>query len=77
MLGAAEPTDVSVEYTGQVLTIEDIEAEQKTWYDPEKVDLEYSSSEMLDANTYQVTAKIKDELAADWCLEESLAKGRV
>ena len=64
-LELAEPTDVTVEYTGQSLTIADVSAEQKAWYDSEKIDLEYPSGGMIDAKTYTITAKIKDNLAAN------------
>ena len=34
-------------------------------YNSDKIDLEYPTSGMVDAGTYQVTAKIKESLAAD------------
>ncbi|MDE5616698.1 MAG: hypothetical protein K2I78_02795, partial [Clostridia bacterium] len=40
LLGAVEPTDVSVEYTGETLTLADVSAEQKGWYNADKIDLE-------------------------------------
>ncbi|MDE7337168.1 MAG: hypothetical protein K2N32_03545, partial [Clostridia bacterium] len=65
LLGLTEPTDVTAEYTGETLTLADVSAEQKGWYNADKIDLEYPSGGMVDAKTYTVTAKIKDTLAAD------------
>ncbi|MDE7337366.1 MAG: hypothetical protein K2N32_04555, partial [Clostridia bacterium] len=50
---------------GETLTLADVSAGQKGWYNAEKIDLEYPSGGMVDAKTYTVTAKIKDTLAAD------------
>ncbi|MDE5616989.1 MAG: hypothetical protein K2I78_04295, partial [Clostridia bacterium] len=64
-LGVAEPTNVTAEYTGETLTLADVSTEQKSWYDSEQIELEYPADGMVDAKTYTVTAKIKDDLAAD------------
>ncbi len=65
VLGLVEPTDISIGYTGENLTIANAPDEQKSWYNSDKIDLEYPTSGMVDAGTYQVTAKIKESLAAD------------
>ncbi|MDE5617064.1 MAG: hypothetical protein K2I78_04670, partial [Clostridia bacterium] len=38
--GLAEPTDITTEYTGETLTLADVSAEQKGWYNADKIDLE-------------------------------------
>ncbi|MDE6550975.1 MAG: hypothetical protein K2M44_05715, partial [Clostridia bacterium] len=58
-----EPTDVSVEYKGTSLTIDDIAAEQKSWYNADKVNVTYEK-EIKDAGTYKAKAEIKAEIAA-------------
>ncbi|MDE7337593.1 MAG: hypothetical protein K2N32_05700, partial [Clostridia bacterium] len=60
VLGVAEPNDVAVEYTGENQTIANVSTEQKSWYNSGKIILEYPSGGMVDAKTYTVTAKIKD-----------------
>ncbi|MDE6549946.1 MAG: hypothetical protein K2M44_00355, partial [Clostridia bacterium] len=59
-----EPTDVTVEYKGSALTLDDVAAEQKSWFNPEKLSITYDS-EIKDAGTYKVKAEIKADLAAD------------
>ncbi len=69
----AEPTDVSVEYKGTTLTLDDVADEQKTWFDADKISIDYASAvgsdgganAILDADTYRVKAEIKADLAAD------------
>ncbi|MDE6550384.1 MAG: hypothetical protein K2M44_02630, partial [Clostridia bacterium] len=60
----AEPADVTVEYKGAPLTLDDVAAEQKSWFNPEKLSITYDS-EIKDTGTYRVKAEIKPELAAD------------
>ncbi|MDE6550293.1 MAG: hypothetical protein K2M44_02165, partial [Clostridia bacterium] len=60
----AEPTDVTVEYKGSALTLDDIAAEQKKWFNAQQLSITYDS-EIKDAGTYKVKAEIKAELAAD------------
>ncbi len=59
-----EPTDVSVEYKGTTVTLDDVADDQKQWYDPEEVNITYSS-DIKDVGTYSVKAEIKAELIAD------------
>ena len=60
----AEPTDVSVEYKGTTLILDDIADEQKTWYKSDKLDITYNV-DVKDAGTYRVKAEIKADLAAE------------
>ena len=62
-LGIAKPQDISIEYTGNQLSLGDVPTEQKTWYDSSFIDLTYPSG-MTDAGTHKVTAKIKSEYQA-------------
>ena len=64
-LGLVEPTDISIGYTGENLTIANAPDEQKSWYNSEEIDLEYLSAEMKDASTYKVKATVKAELQAE------------
>ncbi len=67
-----EPTDVSVEYKGVPLTLDDIADEQKKWFNADKISIDYAGAvgseggvkAILDADTYRVKAEIKAELAA-------------
>ncbi len=69
----AEPTDVTLEYNGNSLTIDDVAAEQKEWYNSDKINIDYAGAVgsnggakvILDADTYRVKAEIKADLAAD------------
>ncbi|MDE6551078.1 MAG: hypothetical protein K2M44_06265, partial [Clostridia bacterium] len=58
-----EPSDVTAEYKGTALTLDDILAEQKSWFNPEKISITYDS-DIKDAGTYKVKAEIKADLAA-------------
>ena len=60
----AEPTDVTVEYKGSSLTLDDVSAEQKTWFNPDKLDIAYDD-DIKDVGIYKVKAEIKADLAAD------------
>ncbi len=60
----AEPTDVTLEYKGNSLTIDDVAAEQKEWYNSDKLNIT-CDSDIKDAGTYKVKAEIKADLAAD------------
>ncbi len=62
--GVNEPTDVSVEYKGSPLTLDDVADEQKQWFDSTKVNITYDS-DIKDVGTYKVKAEIKADLAAD------------
>ncbi len=57
----AEPTEVSVEYNGGVMTIDDIDSDQLAWYDSDKIILEYPEG-MTDAGTYKVKATLAQTL---------------
>ncbi|MDE6551238.1 MAG: hypothetical protein K2M44_07070, partial [Clostridia bacterium] len=59
-----EPTDVTVEYKGTPLTLDDIAVEQKTWYDTSKISVEYPSGGIKDAGIYKIKAEIKPEIIA-------------
>ncbi len=69
----AEPTDVSVEYKGTTLTLDDVADEQKKWFDSNKMSIDYAGAvgsnggakAILDADTYRIKAEIKADLAAD------------
>ncbi|MDE6551045.1 MAG: hypothetical protein K2M44_06080, partial [Clostridia bacterium] len=60
----SEPTDVTVEYQGRVLTLDDVAEEQKSWLDTNFLSITYSS-DIKDANVYKVKAEIKAEFAAN------------
>ncbi len=60
----AEPTDVSVEYKGTTLTLDDVADEQKKWFDSNKISITYDG-DIKDVGTYKVKAEIKADLAAD------------
>ena len=57
----AEPMEVSVEYNGGVMTIDDIDSDQLAWYDSDKIILEYPEG-MTDAGTYKVKATLAQTL---------------
>ena len=59
-----EPTDVTVEYKSTKLTLDDVAAEQKDWFNPAKVSITYDG-DIKDAGTYKVKAEIKAELVAE------------
>ncbi|MDE6550899.1 MAG: hypothetical protein K2M44_05330, partial [Clostridia bacterium] len=59
-----EPTDVTVEYKGTSLTLDDVAAEQKSWFNADKVSITYES-DIKDAGIYRVKAEIKADLVAD------------
>ncbi len=60
----AEPTDVSVEYKGTTLTLDDVADEQKKWFKPDKVNITYDG-DIKDVGTYKIKAEIKAELAEE------------
>ena len=60
----AEPTDVSVEYKGTTLTLDDVADEQKKWFNADKISITYDG-DTKDSGTYKVKAEIKADLAAD------------
>ncbi len=60
----AEPTDVSVEYKGTTLTLDDVADEQKKWFNADKISITYDG-DIKDVGTYKVKAEIKADLAAD------------
>ncbi len=59
-----EPTDVSVEYKGTMLTLDDVADEQKKWFNADKISITYDG-DIKDVGTYKVKAEIKADLAAD------------
>jgi len=56
------PTDVSLEYTGGALSMNDVAPADKAWFDTTKIDLEYPA-DMTNAGTKAVKAKIKSSAA--------------
>ncbi len=52
------PTDVSLEYTGNALSMDDVAPADKAWFDTTKIELEYPA-DMTNAGTKAVKAKIK------------------
>ncbi|MDE6550970.1 MAG: MBG domain-containing protein, partial [Clostridia bacterium] len=56
-----EPTDVTVEYKGSALTLDDVAAEQKSWFKPEQLSITFDSV-IKDTGTYKVKAEIKPEI---------------
>ncbi|MDE5616869.1 MAG: hypothetical protein K2I78_03685, partial [Clostridia bacterium] len=60
-----QPTNVTLEYTGRALTLADVSAEHKSWYDSAKISLEYPAGGMKDAGTYTVTANIKEDFISN------------
>ena len=69
----SEPKDVSAEYRGALLTLDDVDAEQKKWLDTDKIIIDYDGAvgsdggvkAILDAGTYKIKAEIKAELVAN------------
>ncbi len=59
-----EPKDVSVEYKGTALTLDDVADEQKKWFKPDKVNITYDG-DIKDVGTYKIKAEIKAELAEE------------
>ena len=57
-----EPTDVSIEYKGAPLTMDDIAAEQKEWLDEESL-IVTCDEQIKDAGVYKVKAEIKANVA--------------
>ena len=53
----AGPTDVTAEYRGTALALDDVVDEQKKWFDPEKISITYDS-DIKDVGTYKVKAEI-------------------
>ena len=62
--GVNEPTDVSVEYKGTTLTLDDVADEQKKWFNSNKISITYDG-DIKDAGTYKVKAEIKADLASE------------
>ena len=60
----AEPTDVSVEYKGTTLTLDDVADEQKKWFNADKISITYDG-DIKDAGIYKVKAAIKSNLVAE------------
>ena len=60
----AEPTDVSAEYKGATLTLDDVADEQKKWFNSNKISITYDG-DTKDSGTYKVKAEIKAELAEE------------
>ncbi len=60
----AEPTDVSIEYKGTTLTLDDVSDEQKKWFNSNKISITYDG-DTKDSGTYKVKAEIKAELAEE------------
>ncbi len=60
----AEPTDVSVEYKGTALALDDVADEQKKWFNADKISITYDG-DIKDAGTYKVKAEIKAYLVAE------------
>ena len=63
-LGIAKPQDISIEYTGNQLSLDDVLTEQKTWYDSSLIDITYPSG-MTDAGTYSIKATVKPALQTE------------
>ncbi len=59
-----EPTDVSAEYKGTTLTLDDVADEQKQWFNPERLNITYDG-DIKDAGIYKIKAEIKTELAEE------------
>ncbi|MDE7078528.1 MAG: MBG domain-containing protein, partial [Clostridia bacterium] len=57
----SEPTDVTVEYTGGIMTIDNVDSDQLGWYDSDKIQLEYPEG-MTNAGTYKVKATLAKTL---------------
>ncbi|MDE6550976.1 MAG: hypothetical protein K2M44_05720, partial [Clostridia bacterium] len=70
----AEPTDVTVEYKGAALTLDDIAAEQKKWFNAEQLSITYDS-EIKDAGTYKVKVEIKPEIGLTFAGEPDTSAG--
>ena len=60
----AEPKDVTAEYKGTTLTLDDVADEQKKWFNADKISITYDG-DTKDSGTYKVKAEIKADLAAD------------
>ena len=66
---ADAPTDVTAEYDGEILNMEDVPAETKTWYDAEKINLTLYDGDgstvagYTDPGVYRARAEIKSEFA--------------
>ncbi len=58
-----EPTDVSAEYKGASLTLDNVAADQKGWFNPDKLSITYQS-EIKDTGTYKVKAELKSDVVA-------------
>ncbi len=52
------PSDVSLTYTGNKLSVDDLSDSQKSWYDDQYIDITYPDG-MTDVGTYTVKAEIK------------------
>ncbi|MDE6550037.1 MAG: hypothetical protein K2M44_00860, partial [Clostridia bacterium] len=63
LFGLKEPADVTTEYTGEALSLDDISADSLKWYDSDKIDIEYPDSDILDAGEYELIAKINKAYA--------------
>ena len=60
------PNKVSAVYTGLPMTLADVSEEQKAWYDPEIMDVDYSeSADMINAGVSRVKAVIKPDMRND------------
>ncbi|MDE5990002.1 MAG: hypothetical protein K2H36_00275, partial [Clostridia bacterium] len=59
LLGQASPVDVEVEYTGQSLSLANVEESQKTWYNASLMSIDYSANaDMVNAGLKKVKVTI-------------------
>ena len=58
-----EPGNISMVYTGNKLTMEDVADNQKGWYDEQYIEITYPNSldGLTDVDTYEVKAEIRNE----------------
>ncbi|MDE6372560.1 MAG: hypothetical protein K2L61_03340, partial [Clostridia bacterium] len=54
------PKNIEIEYTGQELSLADVDSAQKAWYDSDLMSLTYPD-EMKDAGEYQIKASISND----------------
>ncbi|MDE6605161.1 MAG: hypothetical protein K2K85_03960, partial [Clostridia bacterium] len=68
----SEPIDVSVEYTGMQMSLNDVAEEEKLWYNPNIMDIE--SVSMIDAKSYMIKATINSNAQTNGFIFEGTPK---
>ena len=64
-IGVPEPKDVEVIYNGSAQTLADVAAADKTWFNNNKMTLDYENSPMINVGEYKVKATLTQSVIND------------